>query len=85
MKATPRTNRLACRSQLEFALSYLEEEIETLLALAMAVRRQVEPIDPEKPSDSVDTTAWRLAQVLEGRLEKTLFVDQMRSLVLGAV
>lgn len=85
MKATPSTNWQASRSQVEFALSYLKEEIETLLSLAMALRRQVEPIDPKNPTDTVDTTAWRLAQVLEGRLEKTLFVDQMRSLVLGAV
>jgi len=85
MKATPSTNRQASRSQLEFALSCLEEEHEILLALAIAVRRQVEPIDPVKPSDTVDTTAWRLAQVLESHLEKTAFVDQMRFLVLGEV
>lgn len=72
-------------SRLEFALSYLSDELETLLALAMALRRQVEPVDPKNPSDEEDTTAWRLAQVLEGRLETTEFHNHMRMLVFGEV
>jgi hypothetical protein len=78
-------NNVASRSQLEFAFSYLEEEHETLLALAMALLRQVEPVDPDAPNDAVDTTAWRLAQVLEQRLGSTVFVADMRKLIFGEV
>lgn len=75
----------ASRGQLEYALSYLEEEHEKLLALAISLRQQVEPVDPENPGDETNHVAWRLAQILEGRLERTEFVNGMRSLVLGEV
>lgn len=80
-----RPKNKASQSQLAFALSYLEEEHEKLLALAMSLRRHLEPVDPEHPGDDVNLNAWRLAQILEERLEKTEFVNAMRSLVLGEV
>lgn len=73
------------RAQLEFALSCLNEEFEKLLSLASCLRQQVEPADQQQPEDGVDVVAWRLAQMLEERLESTDFSAAMRSLVLGEV
>lgn len=75
----------ASHSQLEFGLRYMDDEFEKLLVLAMALRCQVEPVDPNNPSDEDNTTAWLLAQILEDRLTSTGFANSMRAIILGEV
>ena len=68
---------------LEFAFRYLEDEHETLLALAIALMHQLEPNDPDNTDDCDHITACRLSQALNGRLEKTQFLKDMRRLITG--
>jgi hypothetical protein len=70
--------------KLEFAISYLEEEYETLLALAIVLMNRLEPRDPANPSDSDDVTSWRISQIPHERITDTGFIESMRSLVLDA-
>lgn len=69
--------------ELDFAFRYLEDEHETLLALAIALRHQLEPNDPDNTDDCDHITAWRLSQVLNRRLEETQFLKDMRRLITG--
>lgn len=68
-----------------FAFGFLGDELETLLALAIALERQLEPTDPDHPEDEHPTTAWRLSQVLNERLSSMTFTNNMRQLLLGHV
>lgn len=71
------------RFNLEFAFKLLEDEFETLFALSTALRNQLERLDSECPKDDRDPVAMRLSQVLTEQLEKALFLDNMRELLLG--
>lgn len=84
-KSTILETGLASAAQLEFALKFLGEEHEKLYCLAYAILQRVEPVVPDNPAEDDDITAWRLAQILVERLEKTEFTDAIRSLVLGEV
>lgn len=71
------------QGSLDVALAYVEEEHDKLLALAITLRQRLEPADPQDPTDSDDLTAWRLAQLIEERLERTEFSLTLRAFVLG--
>lgn len=68
-----------------FAFGFLEDELETLLCLSIALKNQLEPNDPNNPGDEFDPTSWRLAQVLNERLSNVGFTNSMRQLFLGEV
>lgn len=63
-----------------FALGFLEDELETLLALSIVLMNRLE--DQQKNEDA-DITAWRLSQVLNEKLSRTTFSDNMRHLLIG--
>lgn len=67
----------------KFAFEFLEDELETLLALSITLMNRLEPEDPKNPGDHHDTTSWRLSQVLNDRLAKVEFSNNMRMLMLG--
>ena len=67
--------------KIRFALKYLEEEHETLLALAIALQNQLEPNHQTSPDDCHHTTAWRLSQVLHARITDASFINNMRELM----
>ena len=71
------------QGSLDVALDFVEEEREKMLALAMALCRRLEPVDPKDPADTDDITSWRLAQLLEERLTDTGFTKTLRTFVLG--
>ena len=52
------------RSIAKFAFNAIEDADDQLLALAIALERQLSPLDPKDPEDSDNITAWRLAQVM---------------------
>lgn len=84
---TPKKNAAAKRatrtqSELEFAFRFLEDEHETLLALAIVLQNHLEPVDPAKLEDC-DIVAWRMSQVLHERITNTQFLKNMRELMLG--
>jgi hypothetical protein len=66
-----------------FAYGFIEEELETLLCLSIALKRELEPNDPNNPGDEFNATPWRLAQVLNERLSSTAFTSNMRTLLTG--
>ena len=66
---------------IRFALQYLENEHETLLALAITLMNRLEPTDPANPTDNDDITSWRLSQVLNDRISDTSFINNMRELM----
>ena len=68
---------------LSFAYSYLQEEFETLLCLAICLENQLEPEDPKNPKASEDIIAWRLSQVIHSKLTNPEFTQHMRELLLG--
>ena len=72
---TPTEGRVA------HAYKYLCDELETMLALSIVLVNQLEPVDPESGEG---VTAWRLAQVLNERLEGVDFLANMRMLLLGS-
>lgn len=65
------------------AFEYLEDEHETLLALATTLVNRLQPQDPADPDDCADKTSWRLAQLLNERVESTEILNTMRALMLG--
>ena len=69
---------------MEFAFKYLEDEHETLLALAIVLMNRLAPQDPTEPEDCADITSWRLAQVLHERITNTEFLKHMHDLMLGS-
>ena len=69
---------------LKFAFKYLEEEHETLLALAITLMNRLAPHDPATPEDCADITSWRLAQVLHDRITNTDFLKHIHDLMLGS-
>lgn len=69
--------------QNRLAFDFLEDELETLLALSITLKNQLEPDDPQNHDDCEHTTAWRLSQVLNDRLASTEFSNNMRMLMLG--
>jgi hypothetical protein len=70
-------------ASLGFAFRYLEEEHETLLALAIVLMNRLAPHDPSTPEDCADVISWRLAQVLHERITNTEFLKNMHGLMLG--
>jgi len=63
-----------------FAFGFLENELETLLALSITLMNRLED---SQQSDNPDITTWRLSQVLNERLSSVSFSDKMRQLLLG--
>ena len=68
----------------KFAFEFLDDELETLLALSITLMNRLEPNDPKNPSDRDDITSWRLSQVLNDRLATVEFSNNMRMLLLGS-
>lgn len=68
---------------LEVAFDFVENERDTLLALAMVLRERLEPDDPKDPGEYDDLNAWRLAKLMEERLTDTGFTDKLRFFLLG--
>ena len=69
---------------LQTVFRHIEEEMETLAALASALVLHLEPIDPKQIDCAVtDVYAWRVAEVIKQRLESQEFMDFVRSLVPG--
>jgi len=66
-----------------FAFGFLEDELETLLCLSIALKNQLQPNDPDNRDDEFDPTPWRLAEVLSERLTNVAFTNNMRQLLLG--
>lgn len=67
---------------LSVAYSYLHDEIETMLCLAICLENQLEPKDPANPKASENINAWRLSQVLHERLTNRRFTGDIRELML---
>jgi hypothetical protein len=63
-----------------FAFGLLEDELETLLCLSIAL---VDQLTPNDPNGEFDATPWRLAQVLNERLGGAAFTNNMRAYLLG--
>lgn len=68
-------------SELEFALKFLDDELETLLALSMVLMNQLEDTRDAETGNGV--TAWRLAQVLNDRLASVEFSRNFRHILLS--
>jgi hypothetical protein len=66
---------------LEFAADYLDEELNKLFCLAIVLRDQLEPKNPDDPTDEENLIAWNLARVLLDRLEGVEFSNAMRRLL----
>lgn len=66
-----------------FAFGFLEDELETLLCMSIALEHSLEPNDPDKRDDDFNPIPWRLAQALHSRLTNRGFSDSMRQLFLG--
>lgn len=60
------------------------EEREQLNALAVALERQLAPLDPKDPKDTDNIHAWRLAQVMTDLLSDCRNFNVQRDAVLGA-
>ena len=70
--------------ELQIVFRYIEEEMETLAALAEALVERLGPIDPKQiDCDATDVYAWRVAQVIKERLESQEFMDHIRSVMTG--
>lgn len=63
----------------ELVLDYLKDEHAKLHSLAMCLTKELEPADDE--SDHPQEHAWRLAQMMEERLETTTFSDSIRAIL----
>ncbi|MBK1685189.1 hypothetical protein [Rhodoferax fermentans] len=61
-----------------FAFGFLEDELETLLALSITLMNRL-----EDQGEDGDVTSWRLSQVLNERLSSVTFTNNMRVLMLG--
>lgn len=68
---------------LEFAYGMMSEEQDRCAALAHSLVVQLEPNDPENPSDSDDLTGWRLAEILHDKLSSNDVCGIVRRLMLG--
>ncbi len=66
-----------------FALGFLEDELEKLLCLSIALKNQLEPDDRNNRGDEFDPIPLRLAQILNERLSCVRFTESMRQLLLG--
>lgn len=73
----------ATQFNLEFAFKLLEDEFETLFALSTVLSNQLELEGSKCPDCAFDPVAWRLSQVLVGRLERSSFLAGVRELMLG--
>ncbi len=82
-KSTIKTPGLTT-DQAKFAFDFLQDELETLLALSITLMNQLEPDDPQNHEDYEHITAWRLSQVLNDRLSSVAFTNNMRTLLLGS-
>ena len=72
------------RSTIEFALEYLDEEMETLYALATSLVSQIGVPDRKNPKDTDNITALRLAEIIEDRVGSTSFSNSMRTILTGS-
>ncbi len=79
---TPASNESA-PFMLQYAMDYMDEELDKLLALSHVLVRELEPKDPKNPTDSDNLTAWRTAEILCERLNEVEFSNTMREMVLS--
>jgi len=75
----PRTD--IATGELEYALDYMDEELQKLLCMAIVLCNMLRPEDPKNPDDDDDPVSWNVAQVLKERLESTRFSNTMRDLL----
>lgn len=66
---------------LEYAMDYMDEELEKLHCMAIVLCNMLRPDDPKNPDDDDDLVSWNVAQVLKERLDSTLFSNTMRDLL----
>jgi hypothetical protein len=65
-----------------FAMDLIDDEMNKLHCLAIALENQLRPNDPKNPTDTDNLIAWRLAEVLEEKLGSTAFEKGVRSLLI---
>jgi hypothetical protein len=67
----------------QVVLEEIEKEHAQLYALAATIAGKLQPVDPKSPPDDWPLNEWRLAEVLEQRLEKTTLHAFARHLLMG--
>jgi hypothetical protein len=68
-------------SDLEFAMNFMDEELEKLNCLSIALCNQLQPDDPKNPDDGDNLIAWNLARIMSERLGSVEFSNSMRQLL----
>ena len=66
----------------DWVVDYIAEEKDKLHSLAMCLTHELEPDDPNDGEDHPELHAWRLALMMEERLESTRFVDNIRTMLM---
>ncbi len=69
---------------IESALKYVEEEMETIFALASAVAWQIGEPDNKNPKDTDNISAYRLAELIQDRTGDASFGAMMRYILTGS-
>lgn len=67
--------------ELKGAVHHVEEEMETLAALADALVARLEPDDPRQIGEEVDVYSWRLAMALQERIENQEFIAYLKAML----
>jgi hypothetical protein len=78
-KFTPSSDKTALY---EWVLHSISEEQDRLHAMASSLAQRLEPADPAHPGDDAPLVEWRLAQLLQERLESTDFMECIRAVLL---
>lgn len=69
----------------QWVLDALADEQDRLYALASTLAKRLEPANPQQPEDDAPVVEWRLAQMLEERLEKTSVHNAIREVLMGVL
>ncbi len=72
------------KATIEYALKYVEEEMQTLFALAFSLAWQIGAPDDKNPKDTDNICAYRLANVISERTGTTKFGDSLRYILTGS-
>lgn len=72
------SNTTVNRDELEFLVELLQEEFEQLHALSTTLSGRLQPNDPNNPNGRDDLVSWRIAQILEGKLETLGCKDRIK-------
>lgn len=62
----------------QFAVDYIDEELEVLYSIALPLCERIAPKDPKNLQEEDDIVAWRLAQLLVERLESTRTINNLK-------